>query len=371
MHIVHVIDGLGLGGAERMLVDIANATLHDGHRVTVCVTRDNTLLRSALANGIEVVVLARRRRFDLAPVMRLARWIRANRVDVLHVHMRSSLSFMLALRSLHLVRTPIVFHDHYGTIETDSSVPRWFRVGRRMIDQYVGVYERLTEWAVGAGVDRARAMTIPNALDLTRLRGSKPVDVRTAFAVQDQDLVAILVATVRRDKGLEILIRALARTRSRERLRVLVVGSEPDAAYSTECRALVRQLDLESVVSFVGPRTDVPGLLLGADLGLLSSHTESGPLVLIEYLAARLPIVSTLVGNIGRDLHVRGVPGFVPPGDADAFAGAVDALVSLDHAARRARGERGTELLTESWNIRGAMPAWYLAYSRAIERGHA
>jgi len=368
VHVVHVIDGLGLGGAERMLVDIANATARDGHRVTVCITRDNTLQRAALDERIEILVLGRKRRLDVAPTARFIRWVRSNAVDVLHVHMRSSLSFMLALRLLRLIRTPIVFHDHYGTIEIDPSVPRWFRAGRRMIDQYVGVYERLTEWAIGAGVDRSRAITIANALDLTRLQASRKIDLRAELAIPRDRVLAILVATVRRDKGIEMLVEAVSRMTPHDRLQVLLVGGEPDPAYAAECRALVAKLGLETSITFVGPRSDVPGLLECADIGLLSSHTESGPLVLVEYLAAGLPIVATTVGNIGRSLERAGVPGFVAPRDVAGFARALEEVVELASEARRARGAIGKALITKEWDIQAAMPAWYSAYARAGAR---
>lgn len=351
-----------------MLVDIANATARDGHRVTVCVTRDNTVQGGALDRGIELLVLGRKRRFDVAPTARLIRWINTNAVDVLHVHMRSSLSFILALRLLRLVRTPIVFHDHYGTIEIDSSVPSWFRLGRRMIDQYVGVYERLTEWAIHAGVDRSRATTIANALDLTRLTTSSPVDVRAELGIPNDRLVAILVATVRRDKGIELAIEAVSRMLHRQRVQVLLVGGQPDATYAAECRALAESLGVADSVTFMGPRSDVPGLLKGADLGMLSSHTESGPLVLLEYLAAGLPIVATTVGNIGRALESRGIPGFVPTRDTAAFARALDEVVDLDRDVRRQRAAAGSALLSAVWDIRAAMPAWYSAYAHAIAR---
>lgn len=368
LHVLHVIDGLGLGGAERMLVDIANATVADGHRVSVCVTRADDTLARELDPRVELLVLRRRGRVDPAALVRLAAWLRRRKIDVVHAHMRSNLVFALALRAMNLVRAPIVFHDHYGTIETDNSIPPWFRVGRRWIAHYVGVYDRLCEWAGRAGVPAARTTTIPNALDLARLRGAAPVDLRAELGVAPDVPIGVMVGRLRRDKGVELLLEAVARSRHRGRMRVVLVGGDGEPDYTADCRRRFDDLGLADTITFLGPRTDVPGLLPSADFALLASHTESGPLVLIEYLAAGLPVVATRVGDIGRRLAAAGVPGFVEAGDVAAFAAELDALVALDRAQRHARGALGRRILDEGWDIRAAMPRWYEVYRAAMGR---
>lgn len=366
LHVLHVIDGLGLGGAERMLVDIANRTVADGHEASVCVTRSNTTLASALDPRIEMLVLNRTRRVSLSAMLRFARWVRERRVDVLHVHLRSNLTFVLPLRISRIVRRAIVFHDHFGGIETDTAIPAWFRVASRVIEQYVGVYDRLTAWAQRAGVPADRATTIPNTLDLSRLRSGVPGELRRELAVPDSSAVAVLVATIRRDKGIEVLLEAIAQSRHRARLCVVIAGGDGEPDYVASTRARWTELGLEGTVHLLGPRTDVPALLAAADLGLLCSHSESGPLVLIEYLAAGLPIVSTEVGDIGRRLAAMAVPGFVPAGDARAFAAKLDELLDLPVWQRRQRGADARAKLEATWDIRSTMPRWYDVYRAAI-----
>lgn len=368
MHVLHVIDGLGLGGAERVLVDIANRTVADGHRVSVCVTRDNLTLGRELDARVHLLVLARRARVSPLAVVRLARFVRSERVDVIHAHMRSNVAFVLQLRVLRAITTPIVFHDHYGTIEVDTSIPTWFRVGHRFIEQYVGVYDKLTAWARGAGMHASRTSTIPNAVDLSRFAAAPVSEIRSELGIASSTL-AVMVATLRRDKGIEVLLEALARSSSRDLIRVIVAGTDGEPEYAAACKARCFELGLDRTVTFLGGRTDVPSLLPAADLALLTSHTESGPLVLIEYLAAGLPVVSTRVGDVGRRLADRGVPGFVAPGDVAAFARELDALLALTPIARRARGELGREILVDGWDIRSVMPRWYTVYRDAIARG--
>src|SRR5262249_9007541 len=123
MHVMHVIDSLCLGGAERMLVDIANATVADGHRVSACITRDGRDLANELRPEVHLWVLARQKRLEWAALKQFAAIIKEHKVDLLHVHGRSTFSFAATVKTLGLIRIPILLHDHYGQIEIDTSVP--------------------------------------------------------------------------------------------------------------------------------------------------------------------------------------------------------------------------------------------------------
>src|SRR5258705_412825 len=141
MHIMHVIDGLPLGGAERMLVDIANATAAGGVRVSACVTRSCIDLAGSLDSRVHLHVLGRTRRCDFKAVRQFARLVQEERVNLLHAHSRSTFSLLAFVKMIGWLKPPIVLHDHFGSIEKDASVPAWFRfAGRFCLRRYIGVY---------------------------------------------------------------------------------------------------------------------------------------------------------------------------------------------------------------------------------------
>src|SRR3569623_2355422 len=94
LHVLHVVDALALGGAERMLVESANRTVFDGHRVSVCVTRSGIELAARLDPRSDLLVLGRQKKLELSPLVRLVRWIRATDDDAIHCHGRSSFSLI-------------------------------------------------------------------------------------------------------------------------------------------------------------------------------------------------------------------------------------------------------------------------------------
>ncbi len=372
-HILHVIDSLAPGGAERMLVDIANATTDAGLRASVCVTRSVDTLAAELRPAITRLVLRRQRRFDWSAMRRLDAFVRSEQVDVLHIHGRSSLSFIMVARLCGLLRgVPALLHDHYGRIEIDQSKPAWFRlIGRHMIAAYVGVSPLLGEWARTAGVPQQRITVIENGIDLMRLRPAEraPADLRALFSLPSVP-VGVVVCGIRPEKGVDLALEALARTAHQAAL--LIVGADTDPIYAEECRAQAARIGLNGRVVFAGVRTDVPVLLGGADFACMPSRSESGPLVLIEYAAAGLPLVSSRAGSIGIRLADAGVPGFVPPGDAGALAAALDDLLSLTPEARRARGEQGRRAAEALFSIQAQLPRWQALYlDMTGERGRA
>lgn len=367
MHVMHVIDSLNVGGAERMLIDIANATRSDGHAISVCVTRDGRTLAGDLHPAIPLHILGRQRRFDMAAIRQFASLTKD--IDVLHAHGRSTFSFLAFVRSLRLIDTPIILHDHFGEIELDTTVPLWFRLyGRRFLDQYVGVSQNLADWACQAGVDPSRVQVIGNALDLDRMHRFAGHDLRADLGVREDALVGIVVCGLRREKGVHVLLNALQKCRTRDRIQILVVGGERGPAYAAECRAQVTTMGMDDLVMFIGERPDALSLIQGADFAVIPSLSESGPLVLIEYMARGLPVVASRTGDIARRADSCGLEGLVDPGDPEALAAEIEKLTLSSCDERRQRGAAGTKIARENFDIRRTIPRWYDVYAAATGR---
>lgn len=366
MNILHAIDSLAVGGAERVLVELSNQAARDGHRVAVCVTRSETTLAAGLRPEIDLWVLGRRRRFDLPAMKRLAGLVKQQRIDLIQAHSRSTVALLSVLKTLRMIRVPIVFLDHYG-IEIDPSVPWWFRWwGRHCLSHYVGVCEALGGWARRAGVPSEKISVIENALDLDPLMHAEPLDIRKELKIPPEVPLGIVVGGLRHEKGTDVLIEAVAQSARACGTIILVVGGVLNPEYARNCRKQAAALGLEQVLLFLGQRLDVPRLLQAADFALILSRSEACNLVFIEYLAAGLPFVSTLVGGIACRAAALGLPEFVPPDDPKSFAAALDRLLSLTPAQRRERGKQGQTLALSHFDIRTKMSQWYELYDKIL-----
>lgn len=176
-----------------------------------------------------------------------------------------------------------------------------------------------------------------------------PRDVaRSHLGLSGETAVVGWVGRMSAEKAPDVMIRAAAAVRS-DAVRFSMIGA---GAMEAECRALSEALEIGDRVTWHGVVPDASRLLSAFDLLVLSSWTEGTPMVLLEAMAASVPVVSTDVG---------GIPDVVGPAEAelcqagrhDLIASAIDrTLASPDEAARRARAARArleSDFAVEPW----------------------
>jgi glycosyltransferase involved in cell wall biosynthesis len=344
VNVLHVIDALALGGAERMLVEIANRTVVDGHHVTVCATRAGGVMQRRLDPRIACEILGRRSRYDVRPLARLVRLARD--FDVIHCHGRSSFSLLALLAATRTLRTPIVLHDHLG-VEVHPEVPSWLRFARRYLAAYVGVYEQHRAWAQRAGIPSERVRVIGNAFDPAKL-ATAPREPLAGAAPR-----LLFVGGLRREKAVDVLLEAMVGVVA----RLYVVGGDADPAYAQACRARAARPDLADRVVFLGQREDALALATTAELAVHPARSESGPLVIAEYAVLGVPFVATRIGGIARALEAAGVGHFV---DADDPRGLATAITGVLQSPREAVAPARAR---EMFDIANVMPRWYEVYA--------
>jgi glycosyltransferase involved in cell wall biosynthesis len=165
--------------------------------------------------------------------------------------------------------------------------------------------------------------------------------VRKELDLASDSYVWITVGRLTRQKGFDLLIEAFNRLRRTVEMPsvLLFVG---DGEEREALQKLAAGLVSEGVVKFLGQRDDVPNLLGASDAFVLSSHWEGGPLVILEAMAAGLPVVATRVGDVGK-MVVEGKTGVdVPPGNPEILSGAMERIMNLGLESSQ-WGEAGKE----------------------------
>jgi glycosyltransferase involved in cell wall biosynthesis len=204
-----------------------------------------------------------------------------------------------------------------------------------------------------------RLHVVENGVDVSRyaaVDAEARLRIRNELGIRETDLVLVNVGRLEELKGQDRLLAALAVARLPETVRVMLVGDESvdnQAAshrYITELHRLVAEHGLESKVIFTGWRDDIPELLGASDGYVLSSRWEGFPLVLLEAMAASLPVVSMDCVPTPRGFE-HGTHGYlVCGGEADALARGLEWLTGLSAAERRQIGARGFELVHRDYD---------------------
>lgn len=328
-----------MAGAENVVLQGCAALLEKGHALSLLVMVDDrspqygeAFIEAAEARGIPVRALHVRGRLDLGALRNLRAALKAQDTEVIHAHGYKALVYALLAQGR---RTSLVV-THHGETGHDRLARFYESLARtlyRMVDRVFSVSSATTETLVAAGVQQAKLRTVPNPVSLpapNRDRERKPSEGALLF-----------VGRLSQEKGLDVLLRALASPRAPKELTLDVAGDGPCAA---PWKALSASLGLDARVRWLGVRADIPELLADAQALVLPSHREGLPLVILEAGACEVPVLASRVGGVPEAVWESETAILVAPGDVDAWSRALEALPMQLERLRDGARRRGREL---------------------------
>jgi glycosyltransferase involved in cell wall biosynthesis/peptidoglycan/xylan/chitin deacetylase (PgdA/CDA1 family) len=337
--VLHLIWALDLGGAERQVVEIVRGLDRARFEPTVgCLVRKGRWGERLEREGIRVVEFAKHRRFDPGVALRLRRFLRAERFDVVHTHAFTAATWGRLAAALS--GTPVVIAHEHSAFSLDSRTRRAMdRLLAPLTDRWIVVAESLARDLVAREkLPTGRMVVVPNGIAPGAEVAAEPTPaLRAALAGAPRTSLVGTLARFEPRKGLDVLIDAFALVAARHQdCGLALVGEGP---LRRDLERQVRRLGLSERVRFCGRRDEVAEVLAALDVFVLPSHAEGLSIALLEAGAAGRPVVATSVGGNGEVVR-DGLTGLlVPPGDAPALADAVVRLLD-DAAAATAMGRR-------------------------------
>ena len=260
-------------------------------------------------------------------------------IDVIHAHLTNA--HLLAGLVGRLTGTPVLATIHGREVHNaDLSI-------QRLAETHLHVVARSTFYqALGLGVRRDRISCIGNGVDAERFRPGPATGVlRDACGIgRDVPLIGF-VGRLSHEKGPDLFVRAAAiALQRRPDAHAVLLG---EGSMRETLGALAVELGIEGRLHLTGVRADVDACLRDLTLLVSSSRSEGTPLVIMEAQAAGVPVVATHVGGTPEIVTMGESGVLVAPGDVDAIAGVVvallarpDELVRLGATARRRMIER-------------------------------
>lgn len=334
--VLHLIETSGMGGAERVLVDLVRHLDRQRWRSVVVVPWSGWLLDRLTEEGIEAVELRERGPFDIACLARVAAVARRVNADIVHSHLFGSAvraSLVAGVRRIPAVGTIHGAHD-FRLAERWSTLK--LGIVRRGLRGVVFVSEPLRQsYLESMRLEDGQSWVITNGVDATRFAPRQNVHIRAELGISADAFVVGCVGRLQPVKGLETFIEAAAiLKRAGHGYRFVIVG-DGNSGYTSQLRALSDRLDLSDDIVFTGSRGDVNDVMTAFDVYTLTSRSEGFSLSTIEAMATGLPVVATRCGGPEQILE-DGVTGLlVENGSAEAVARAIDQL--RRDSARRAQ----------------------------------
>jgi glycosyltransferase involved in cell wall biosynthesis len=358
LSIVQVVDDLNAGGLERLAIDLGAAHGRAGHQSAIfCLQQRGVLAGQAESAGVDVQAFGKPPGLHLPTLWRLSRALAARRAHVVHSHNPGVHHYAVAAAKL--ARVPVVVNTRHGVCSSSGARydERYFRAVLRWTGKVIYVSRDSERYYTSAGiVAPAQGVTIWNGIPLEQFLA----EPRRAAAPGRIRLVTLgrLVPV----KNHAMLLGAFARVASEFPGAELRIWGEGGLRPSLE--ALIAKLGLTGRAFLPGQAPHPAPVLSDADAFVFSSTNEGLPMVILEALAAGLPILSTHVGGVPEVAPSGEVAWYCPPDDEAAFAGMLRLALASGELAQR--GSRARELACSAYSIEAVQQAYERVYRELL-----
>lgn len=289
-------------------------------------------------------------RFFIAEGVRKARFIRQEKVELIHLNNSIIRNHDWMLAAL-LTRTPFITHER----GINQHYPKLARLFSRQINAIICISRAVSETLIKAGFPKEKLVTIYNGIDPDDVTPSvNPEVIRERHKIPPNQPVIGIVGNIKEWKGQESVINAVHLVRNRYKdITCLLVGdnAEEDAYYLQKLNRLITESGLDSNIIFTGYQRNVADYLNAMDIVIHASILpEPFGRVLIEAMAMHKPLIASNDGAV-PEIVQNGISGITfPPGNADELANAIIHLLDNPDIASK-MGESGYERLITMFHI--------------------
>jgi glycosyltransferase involved in cell wall biosynthesis len=339
-----MVNTLETGGSERQFINVVNALGRERFNVRLgCLKRVGAFL-SQIADIEEFdrgssfyTLKAQRTRFDLG------RYLRNHEVAVAH-----SFDFyanVMLIPAARLAGVPVVIGSHRQLGDLLTPMKRRVQGGLfRLCDRVVCNSQAASKALIDRGLPSSKIVVIPNAVSDSAFAGAEPALARSSDVLR----VGMIARMNDRSKNHVAFLRVAAQLVTKvSNVEFLLVGDGP---LRPSLERMAQDLGLASRTRFLGAREDIPAVLAAMDILVLPSLSESLPNVVIESMAAGVPVIATSVGGI-PELVREGETGFlIPPEDDNRFVAALEHLLMCP-GLRADFGGRGRKLAFVNYSL--------------------
>ena len=359
--VVAVVEARTITGPAKNLIRFASANRErfSFHFVTyvraksaAAADRESNVFIEASRNaGIPVSVIWERGRFDPAVLRRLTDRVRALEPRIVQTHSLKS-HFLLSVARKTIALPWLAFH--HGYTNEDLKVRLFNLVDRFSLpraSRVVTVCGPFARAIAGYGISPDRIHVLHNSLDPSWAQMPKLAEeaagIRASLPGGSAGPILLCVGRFSTEKGHAVLFEAVSLLQKNDRpFFLILIGDGP---LRSTLEREVRSKRLESRIMFAGQQRDVRPYFAASDVLVLPSLSEGSPNVLLEAMAARLPIVATLVGGVGEIVSNKETALVVPRGSAAELAAEIARLFDNPELGKQL-AERAYQRLVEHFS---------------------
>jgi glycosyltransferase involved in cell wall biosynthesis len=368
--IVHVITGLGIGGAEMMLYKILSGSDRQrfSHSV-ISMLDEGSIGKKIKALGIPVYTLGMKRSIPSpASILRLTIMVRSIQPNIIQGWMyHGNLLSLIASKPIKR-RIPVIWNVRQSLYSLSHEKPMTRMVIRcgALLSRYATRIFYNSSTGAGhhekIGFNSKKSIIIPNGFDSDVFAPSEVArcSVRKELGLDADTLLIGLIARYAAMKDHRTFLKAAALLHKKHpEVHFLLVGS--DVTPQNEfLMSLINEGGLVDNIHLLGERHDIPQLTAALDCAALSSFAEGFPNVVGEAMSCGVPCVVTDVGDTAWLVDDTGI--VVPPREPEALARAMEGLVEMETEERKSLGKRARQRIVEHFSLHLALGKYEQLY---------
>ena len=363
MKIIHVVETLGRGGLERMVVDLAEAQVSKGYLCAIiCIFNSGELAKEAVSKGIQVVVCDKSKSFDLNAMIKLRKTIKVIQPDVIHTH--NAVPNYYVYFSVILMRSFCIINTRHGMGSKDpkSKLEQKYKKSLKKTKYTVAVCEAARRKFVTDKILLAdKCVVVKNGIKVKNF-----TSLLSGSDKKEDSNAIITIGSIGRlnwAKDFYTLLDAFQYlTNEFKNIKLMIVGG---GELEMELMHYSKHLGVYERVVFMGDTPNVKPALSEIDIFVSSSVSEGYSIALLEACAVGIPIVATDVGG-NAEIVKNNVNGFVVPAkDKVALADKIAKLIR-DKSIRDRFAESGKDWVIENGDVSGMLSNYCKLYSECI-----
>lgn len=309
---------MGWGGQEHRVLAELEGFQRRGSTVYLLCRKGSGISVQARQRGVTVHELASAKWQFPLECLRMARWLRRERIQVLNTH-SSRDGWILGIAG-RLARVPVLIRSRHIDVEYPNV---WMSrvVYERLADHVLTTSNRITQHLQERlGLSSGHFTTLATGIDLSRFHPG----VEPAPEIRGRDSVPVvgMISVLRSWKGHRTFLESIQKLRGEGfQVKGVIVGEGPIRRW---IETWIQELGLEQDVSLLGHRVDVERVLRSLDCLVIPSTAHEGiPQIGLQALASQIPVVGSDVGGIPEIIQPGHTGRIFPGGDAGALAGSL------------------------------------------------
>lgn len=306
--ILIVINNLGVGGAERLVVDDIHEMVKRGMDVSLLTFKKekiNSLMSECLLSKDKIMLIDSRSIWDVYSLYKTYLYIKKMKPDMILSHLWFSNVRTLLICKILGIREIFIFEHNVYDLVKNKKMYFVDRLLQNIPKKIIAVSSAVKESLIQHGIKSDRIVVVHNGINLSLYKTEKNYEYREKLGIPQDVFVFTTIGRLIDQKGIDILIQAFSKGLPNAHL--IIVGQGPQELVF---KKKVEDLGISHIVHFLGIRKDIPDILACSDCFVLASRWEGLGIVVLEAMASKLPIIISDF-KAGKDMIKSGISGLV------------------------------------------------------------